>query len=234
MKDCTLNTLKGSAGGPGSGHSGVQAEAGAAGCPGLAFTLGFLFIRAGSAAGVRPAQNQHRPAVPRARPAVMVLRTLVMVPAASDLQQAPEQTARSQVLHFPFGRQQLAGGAVLPPGLRRAVRTSVVRTAKPASGPPAKLPRWCSPRAWGYPFALRGGPQTSLSSFSAGDGAATVGATSTCGACARFQATRQRAPQNLASFRVARASAPHCWHLNSNQYQRCRIAPMLALLTLNP
>ena len=93
---------------------------------------------------------------------------------------------------------------------------------------------WCSPRAWGYPFALRGGPQTSLSSFSAGDGAATVGATSTCGACARFQATRQRAPQNLASFRVARASAPHCWHLNSNQYQRCRIAPMLALLTLNP
>ena len=120
------------------------------------------------------------------------------------------------------------------PRLRPAVRTAVVRTAKPASGPPAKLPRWCSPRAWGYPFALRGGPQTSLSSFSAGDGAATVGATSTCGACARFQATRQRAPQNLASFRVAWASAPHCWHLNSNQYQRCRIAPMLALLTLNP
>ena len=90
------------------------------------------------------------------------------------------------------------------------------------------------PACRAYPFALRGGPQTSLSSSSAGDGAATVGATSTCGACARFQATRQRAPQNRASRRVAWASAPHCWHLNLNQYQRCRISPMLALLILNP
>ena len=41
----------------------------------------------------------------------MVLRTLVMVPAASDLQQAPEQTARSQVRRFVFIREQLADGA---------------------------------------------------------------------------------------------------------------------------
>ena len=58
----------------------------------------------------------------------MVLRTLVMVPATSDLQQAPEQTARSRVLHFAFVRQQLADGSVLSPGLRPAVRRPVVRT----------------------------------------------------------------------------------------------------------
>ena len=33
-----------------------------------------------------------------------------MVPAASDLQQAPEQTARSQVRRFVFVREQLADG----------------------------------------------------------------------------------------------------------------------------
>ena len=52
-----------------------------------------------------------------------------MVPATSDLQQAPEQTARSRVLHFAFVRQQLADGSVLPPGLRPAVRRPVVRAA---------------------------------------------------------------------------------------------------------
>ena len=72
-----------------------------------------------------------------------------------------------------------------------------------------------------YPLVLAGLAIALISSaavFEMGEGRAA-----SAFACARFQATRQRAPQNFASLRVALLSAPQCWHWNLNQYQRCLV-----------